>query len=34
LVQAHGGTIELEENPTGGARFVVRLPAGRPPYEI
>ncbi len=33
LVQAHGGTIDLDEDPSGGARFVVRLPAGRPPYE-
>jgi signal transduction histidine kinase len=33
LVQAHGGTIDLEDAPAGGARFVVRLPAGRPPYE-
>jgi signal transduction histidine kinase len=33
LVQAHGGTVELADDPSGGARFVVRLPAGRPPYE-
>ena len=33
LVQAHGGTVELDDSAVGGARFVVRLPAGRPPYE-
>jgi signal transduction histidine kinase len=32
LVHAHGGSIELADEP-GGASFVVRLPAGRPPYE-
>ncbi|HSV68318.1 MAG TPA: ATP-binding protein [Mycobacteriales bacterium] len=32
LVEAHGGSIELDES-VKGARFVVVLPAGRPPYE-
>jgi signal transduction histidine kinase len=26
---AHGGTVALDESPGGGARFTVRLPAGR-----
>ncbi len=26
VVRAHGGDIVLEDNPTGGARFIVRLP--------
>ena len=26
IVEAHGGSISVEENPGGGARFVVRLP--------
>ncbi|MDQ3943917.1 MAG: ATP-binding protein [Actinomycetota bacterium] len=29
IVAAHGGTITAEDAPGGGARFVVRLPAGR-----
>jgi signal transduction histidine kinase len=33
LVEAHGGSIELDEYAPIGARFVVMLPAGRPPYE-
>lgn len=27
ITAAHGGTVEVGESPTGGARFVVRLPA-------
>lgn len=34
LVEAHGGTIEVDDPPAGGARFTVFLPAGRPPYEV
>jgi signal transduction histidine kinase len=30
LVEAHGGSVEVGENEGGGARFVVRLPAGLP----
>jgi len=28
VAEAHGGTVELDEPPGGGARFTVRLPAG------
>ncbi|MBL8619986.1 MAG: sensor histidine kinase KdpD [Myxococcales bacterium] len=31
IVTAHGGTIAVERAPTGGARFVVRLPTPTPP---
>ena len=30
LVEAHGGTVHVADNDAGGARFVVRLPAGLP----
>ena len=30
LVEAHGGTVHVSDNAAGGARFVVRLPAGLP----
>jgi signal transduction histidine kinase len=33
LVEAHGGSVEVDEAPGGGARFRVVLPAGTPPYE-
>jgi len=31
ILQAHGGTIRAENRPTGGARFLLELPAGAPP---
>ena len=30
LVEAHGGSVRVSDNEAGGARFVVRLPAGLP----
>lgn len=30
LVEAHGGTVRVEESPAGGARLRVQLPHGRP----
>lgn len=30
LVEAHGGDVDVDSAPTGGARFTVRLPAGEP----
>ncbi|MBK8049032.1 MAG: hypothetical protein IPK16_19130 [Anaerolineales bacterium] len=31
LVEAHGGTLTAENAPAGGARFIIKLPAGTPP---
>jgi two-component system sensor histidine kinase KdpD len=31
IVEAHGGTIRAENRPGGGARFLIDLPAGKPP---
>ena len=31
VVRGHGGTVEVDESPLGGARFVVRLPVEAPP---
>jgi two-component system, OmpR family, sensor kinase len=33
VAEMHGGTVALESPPEGGARFVVRLPAGQPAPE-
>jgi signal transduction histidine kinase len=33
LVEAHGGSVAVAPAEQGGARFVVRLPRGRPGYE-
>ena len=33
LVEAHGGSVEVDTAPSGGALFRVLLPAGVPPYE-
>ena len=33
LVEAHGGSVEVDTAPGGGALFRVLLPAGVPPYE-
>ncbi len=32
LLEAHGGSIEVDQGPTGGARFRFRLPAGTPSF--
>lgn len=31
LVEAHGGTLTAENRTHGGARFIIRLPLGKPP---
>jgi signal transduction histidine kinase len=34
VIESHGGTITIEDNPSGGARFIVRIPLiGQPPYH-
>jgi two-component system, OmpR family, sensor histidine kinase KdpD len=34
LVEAHGGTLTAENIPTGGTRFIIRLPIGEPPPPV
>jgi two-component system sensor histidine kinase KdpD len=31
IIEAHGGTLRAENRLEGGARFIIRLPAGQPP---
>ncbi|QWZ08025.1 HAMP domain-containing histidine kinase [Nocardioides panacis] len=33
IVRIHSGSVQVTDSPAGGARFTVRLPAGRPPAE-
>jgi signal transduction histidine kinase len=33
VAEAHGGTVDVDESPHGGARFTVRLPAGEADVE-
>jgi two-component system, OmpR family, sensor kinase len=34
VAEGHGGSVELAEAPGGGARFIVRLPAGSPQAPV
>jgi signal transduction histidine kinase len=33
IVEEHGGTIDVENAPGGGARFLIRLPVGEAETE-
>jgi signal transduction histidine kinase len=34
LVEAHRGSVEVDQALNGGARFTILLPAGSPPHEV